>query len=384
MSNVVIRKVENAQDYRLFFEFPWHHYKNDPHWIPPLLSQRRDLLDKKKNPAWEYMEGDYFIALKNGEIVGTIVGFINHHHNDHNKEHIGWFGMYETINDPDVSNALLKTACDYVQSRGYDAIRGPQNFTSHEETGLLVENFSPPQVLMPYNPPYYQTLLEQADFVGVMDVYSVYQDRDIIRRNNTLERFGKIAQRAIEKSGITIRPLDIKRKKQEFEIFKEIYNSAWNDNWGFHPFTPRELDALVASLGQFVDPKLAFFAEANGKPAGFALAIPNLNESLQFAYPRPGIPEIWSLLKVFYHWQIAKKIKSTRLPLMGVIPEHRNKGADLALMHALLAAMLPMQYDYMDAGWILKINPLMSIIGKVEGKPYKTHRFYEKSLKPKA
>lgn len=381
MSNVTVRKVENNADFKLFLEFPWKHYANDKNWIPPLVSQRHDLLDKKKNPAWEYLEGDYYIAVKNGEIVGTIAAVINHHQNEHHNEHIGTFGTFETIDDPEVAHTLLKTAEDWIRSRGYDAIRGPQSFTTHEECGLLVENFSPPQIQMPYNLPYYQALVESAGYHKVMDVYSVYQDRRILERNNTVERFGKIAQHALKRSNITIRPLNTSRKKEEFIIFKSIYNNAWDINWGFHPFTDRELDALVASLGMFVDPKLAFFAEHEGKAVGFAMAVPNMNDVLALAYPRPGIPEIVSLLQILWYWKVKKVVKSARLPLMGVIPEFRNKGIDLALMHAISVAMLPSQYDYMDAGWILETNSLLSIIGKVEGKPYKTHRFYEKSLK---
>jgi GNAT superfamily N-acetyltransferase len=377
---VEIRQVTTPEEHRQFFEFPWLHYKHDPNWVPPLLSQRRELLDKKKNPAWEYMEGDYFLALRDGQLVGTIAAVINHNHNRHNNEHIGTFGMFECIEDEEVAHALLQTAEDWVRSRGYDAIRGPQNFTLHEECGLLIENFSQPQVLMPYNPPYYRDLIESAGYVKKMDVYSIYQDRTIVARNNTLERFGKAAGFAMKKAGVVIRPLDMRRRHREFEIFKDIYNAAWNDNWGFHPFTDRELNALVASLGQFVDPQLAFFAEAAGRPVGFALAIPNMNEVLARVYPRPGVPEIISLAKAFYYWKVARVIRSVRLPLMGVLPEYRNKGIDLALMHAIIEAMLPSQYDYLDAGWILETNTLLSIIEKVEGKPYKTHRFYEKAL----
>jgi GNAT superfamily N-acetyltransferase len=235
---------------------------------------------------------------------------------------------------------------------------------------------------MPYNPPYYQALVEGAGFRKVMDVYSVYQDRAILARNNTVERFGRAAQHAINRCGVTIRPLDMRRKMTEFKIFAQIYNRAWDANWGFHPFTERELEALVKSLGRFVDPNLAFFAEHKGEAVGFALAIPNMNEVLARVYPRPGVPEWWSLLKAFYYWKVKKVIRSVRLPLMGVVPEFRNRGVDLALMHAISQAMLPSQYDYLDAGWILETNSLLSIIGKVEGKPYKTHRFYEKALTP--
>jgi GNAT superfamily N-acetyltransferase len=382
MSNIVVRKVDNPADFKLFFEFPWKHYANDPHWVPQLVSQRRDLLDKKRNPAWDYMEGDYFIALKDGDMVGTIAAVINHHHNSHNQEHMGFFGMFECINDQAVANALLDTVVNWVKTRGFDAIRGPQNFTTHEECGLLIDNFTQPMVLMPYNPQYYQALLENYGFKKAMDVYSVYQDRPIVERNKTLERFGKIAEHMTKRTGIVIRQLDPKKKTAEFELYKKIYNDAWTVNWGFHPFTSRELDVLVESLGMFVDPALTFFAEHEGRPVGFAMAIPNMNEALAFARPKPGTPELWTLLKVLYHWKIAKKISSVRLPLMGVLPEYRNKGVDVAFMYHVLKAVLPTQYQFLDAGWILETNELMHIISKVEGKPYKTHRFYQIDFKP--
>ena len=166
MSNpVAVRKVENAGDFRAFFEFPWHLYKNDPHWVPPLLSMRRDLLDKEKNPAWaEYMEGDYFAAWRGDQIVGTIVAYINHRHNKFHEEHIGWFGAFEVYDDQEAATALLETAAEWVKSRGYDAVRGPQTFTTHEECGLLVDGFTRPTLLMPYNYPYYQQLVENAGF----------------------------------------------------------------------------------------------------------------------------------------------------------------------------------------------------------------------------
>lgn len=379
---VTVRQVASEAELKTFIEFPYHHYKNDPNWTPPLLSQRHDLLDKKRNPAWEYLEGDYFIAWEGETPVGTISAFINHRHNDYAKEHVGWFGIFETVDDPAVSDALLTTAIEWVQSRGYDAIRGPQSFTTHEECGLLVDNFTPPMVLMPYNPPYYIPLIERMGFQKVMDVYSCYQNREIIQRNNGWERYGKIAQRTNDKSGISIRPLNMGERAKEFKLFRDIYNDAWANNWGFVPMTDRELDALVKNLGMFVDPKLAFFAELEGKPIGFALAIPNLNESLHWAKPSLRTPEWWTLLKVLYHWKLKKAITSVRLPLMGVLPEYRNRGVEIALIYAVMVATSSNPtYQYIDAGWILETNQLLSIVDKVGTLRYKTHRFYEKALK---
>src|SRR5512145_355428 len=149
---VEVRPVKTPSEFKAFFEFPWTLYKDDPNWVPPLLSMRHDLLDKHKNPAWdEYMEGEYFAAWRGDKIVGTIVAFVNHRHNQFHQEHVGWFGMFETYDDQEVATALLDTATEWVKARGYDAILGPQTFTTHEDVGILVDGFTRPVLLMPYN-----------------------------------------------------------------------------------------------------------------------------------------------------------------------------------------------------------------------------------------
>jgi GNAT superfamily N-acetyltransferase len=381
MSALTIRKVETSADFRAFFEFPWVLYQNEPNWVPPLLSMRRELLDRQKNPAWEYLEGDHFTAWRGDQLVGTISAHINHRHNEFRQEHIGWFGTFEVYNDQEAASALLNTAAEWVKAKGYTAIRGPQSFTTHEEVGVLVNNFTPPMILMPYNPPYYQTLIEQTSgFEKAMDVHSVYYDREVSQKYDSIPKMEKIVQRAIERSGIGIRPIDLKRKREEFAIFKNIYNAAWERNWSFVPMTERELDGLIESLGMFFEPSMAFFATVHGEIAGFALAIPDFNEVLHKVYPRPGVPEVWSLLQAGYYWKIKKMIRGVRLPLMGVLEEHRGKGLEMLMLLTMFKALEPTQYRYLDASWILETNQLLSIVAKIGGFPYKTHRFYEKKL----
>jgi GNAT superfamily N-acetyltransferase len=380
---VQVRKVETKADFKAFFEFPWTLYKDDAHWVPPLLSMRRELLDHKKHPCWEYMEGDYFAAWRGDKIVGTITAFINHRHNEFHNEHIGWFGTFDVYDDQEAANALLDTAAQWVKAKGYDAIRGPQNFTTHDECGLLIDNFSRPIILMPYNAPYYKQLVEsRGDFHKVMDVYSFYWDRKLVAENNAVERLGHITEKMMKRAKITVRPLDKKRLKQEFVLFKELYNTAWEKNWGFVPMTPAELDALVASLGMFVDPDMAFMAEVDGDPAGFMMAIPDLNQALHWAYAKPGVPEIFTLLKAVWYWKVSPKINVVRLPLMGVKEKYRHKGVDVAMYYYTMKAVIDKGFLTSDAGWILETNTNMVSIAQNTGmKIYKTHRFYEKRLK---
>jgi len=382
MSDVIIKKVETKAEHRAFFELPWKLYKNDPNWVPPLKSQRRDTLDKKKNPAWEYMEGDYFLAWRSKEVVGSIAAFVNHRHNEFANENIAWFGMFETIEDQTVSDALLDTAIKWAKDHGYDALKGPANFTLHEECGLLIENFDPPVILMPYNPPFYQQLIENKGFNKAMDVHSTYYDYELLAQSNLLERLEKITSRLMKRGNITVRNIDMSRKDEEFVKFKEIYNDAWASNWGFVPMTEKELDALVDSLGQLLDPNLAIFAEVNGHLAGFVMSIPNINQALAKVRTSPKTPEIWSLLKLLYYWKFTNTVDSCRMPLLGIREEYRNMGIYQILTKAMLEnVMNNTSYQWQDAGWVLETNPLVDMVIKLGGTTYKTYRFYIMPIK---
>jgi GNAT superfamily N-acetyltransferase len=381
-SAVTVRKVENAADFKAFFEFPWTIYKDDPNWVPPLLSMRRDQLDKHKNPSWEYMEGDYFAAWRGDKIVGTIAAYINHRHNEYHKEHIGWFGAFELYNDQEVATALLNTATEWVKAKGFDAIRGPQTFTTHEDTGVLVDGFTRPVLLMPYNFPYYKTLIEGAGFTKSMDLFSFELSRKGAAEHATGERLERLTKAVMKRNKITVRQIDGKNLKKEFQLFKDLYNAAWDKNWGFTPMTPKELDGLVTSLGQFFDSRFAFFAEVDGEPAGFVMAIPDFNEVLKAAKPRPGVPEVFSLLRALWFWKIRPIIDTARIPLMGVKESFRNKGVDAVLYYYVLMSLLQApNIQYSDSGWILEVNENMVSIALSFGSTiYKTHRLYEKKF----
>ncbi|MBL8132516.1 MAG: N-acetyltransferase [Anaerolineae bacterium] len=378
---IEIRKVETPEDLKAFWTFPWALYKGDPNWVPNLTSMRRDLFDRKKNPAWEYLEGDFFLALREGRLVGTIGAVINHRHNEFHQEQVGWFGAFEVEDDQEAATALLNAAADWVKAHGMPLMRGPQTFTTHEETGLLVDGFTRPILLMPYNKPYYERLILGAGLGPILDTYSFTLAAEKARQTDLLPRLRRISESIMKRSKITIRKLDEKNLQAEFVLFKELYNAAWDKNWGFVPMTPRELDALVASLGQFFDPRLAFFGYVEGEPAGFILAIPDFNTVLHRVYPRPGTPEVISLLKALYYWKLRPIMKWVRVPLMGVKEAYRSKGVDAVLYFHILDALLAAGYEHGDFGWILSTNTTMVSIAKNFGSEiYKTYRYYERGV----
>jgi GNAT superfamily N-acetyltransferase len=382
LSPVQVQKVETAADFRAFFEFPWVLYKHDPNWVPVLPSMRRHLLDKRRNPSWEYMEGDYFVARRGDRVVGTIVAFINHRHNEFHDEKIGWFGMFEVFDDAEAAQALLATASDWVKAHGYAQIRGPQNFTANDEVGVLIDGFTRPLLLMPYNPPYYPHLIESAGFRKVMDVFSFYQSAEGVRAFGLDERLKRLTEAIMKRNRITVRPVDARHLKQEFALFKELYNDAWGKNWGFVPMTARELDAMVDSLGQFFDPRLAYFGYVDGQPVGFSLPVPDFNIVLHKVYPHPSEPEVLSLLKALWYWKVKKVINWARVPLLGVKRAYHGRGVDVALYYHSMNAIIDSGLHNCDCGWILETNvELIKILtNSMNCERYKTHRFYEKSL----
>ncbi|HML24768.1 MAG TPA: hypothetical protein PKD09_24145 [Aggregatilinea sp.] len=385
MDAVSVRKVESKHDLDIFLKFPWALYRTSPYWVPPLMSMQKHKFDKAKNPSWEHLEGDYFIAWRGSQPVGTIAAFINHRHNEYHNEHIGFFGAFEVQDDQEAATALLETASEYVRALGYDAIRGPATFSTNEECGILIEGFDDPAVvLMPYNRPYYQRLVEATPgFEKVMDLYSYYITFQAINNSPKLEKLFRITQQNNKRRDITIRTPDTKHLDREFQLLKDIYNHAWDKNWGYVPFSSTELDEMVKDLGQYFEPRLTFFAEVEGKPVAFMLALPDLNEVLLKAYPRPSKPEPLALLQLLWHWKVRSKITRIRIMLMGVQEGYRGIGVESAMFVEAYQAAQALGWDIGDGGWVLETNgPMQRLVEAYNSVIYKRYRFYERPLKP--
>jgi GNAT superfamily N-acetyltransferase len=381
---VIVRKVESQQDLKTFFAFPWHHYRDNPHWIPELPTMRWNSLDKTKHAAWEYMTGEYFIAWQGDQAVGTIAAFVNHRHNEFHNENIGFFGFFECIDDQDAAAALFQAAEDYLRTQGVSAIRGPANFTSNEAYGLLVDGFDlDPVILMPYNPQYYIRLIENTGYEKAMELLSWRNDfKDAAANMKKEERLMGVMRKNAERRQITTRILDNKNKKRDFQIIRSIYESAWEKNWGFVPMTDRELDNMVKDLGFLVMPEYTIFAYVGDQPAGFLLCAPNFNEAIKHVHPRPGLPEPWWLLKTLWHWKIRPKITSMRVLLLGVKEEFRGIGVDATMFLALAEQMVrETRFEWADESWVLETNEdLNRLLERFGARIHRRHRIYQKSL----
>jgi GNAT superfamily N-acetyltransferase len=382
-----VRKVETKADFDTFLKFPWTLYKDNPYWVPPLVSMQRHKLDKTKSAGWKHMQGDYFIAWRGHQPVGTIAAFVNHMHNDYWHENLGFFGCFELYDDQEVANALLNTAVDYARACGCTALRGPATFSVNEECGLLIEGFDDlPVVACPYNPAYYQPLVENAGGFGkVMDLYNYYLTLQGTDASGTSAKLLRVIAKNNARRGITVRPPRRGQLRQDITTLKEIFNSAWDKNWGFVPFTEEELDELVSDLGSYLDRDLTLLAEVEGKPVAFLLTVPDLNQLLRRVYPRPGKPDLISMAQVFWHWKIRPKVTRARIPFMGVEEGYRGIGVEAAMFAELYDRAIKLApqrgWVYGDGGWVLETNEAMiRLCETFQGYVYKRFRLYERKL----
>ncbi len=372
MSEIEVRPAASRQDIKKFVKFPWKIYANDSQWVPPLLMDRRKLIDKKKNPFYKHAEMELFLAYRNGEIVGRIGAIINNNHNREHKENIGFFGFFESINDQRVANALFTTAKQWLKAHGVNAIRGPANPSVNDEYGLLINGFDrPPILLMPYNPPYYSTLIEGAGLAKAKDLYAYH----VCREKAISEKLNRVTEKVRQRESLTFRSIDMKRFKEEVDIIKDLYNRAWQYNWGAVKMTDEEFDCLAKDLKPVIVPELVIIAEFKGEPVGFSLSLPDLNTALKYnkkGYLIPGIA------RLMWH---KKKINWVRILVLGVVRERQKTGAASVLFYETAKRCAENGYPDGEASWVLEDNVMMNRAAEfLNADRYKTYRIYETKI----
>jgi len=354
-----------------FVKFPWVVYREDPLWVPPLLMERKAFINPKKNPFFQHAEVALFLALRNGKPAGRIAALVNHNHNSFHQDRVGFFGLFECINDQEVSQALLDRASEWLRRRGMEVMRGPASFSTNEEIGLLVEGFQEsPMILMPYNPPYYAQLLEQYGFRKEKDLYAFIRTAE-----DMPERLYKLAEKLKEKNRFKVRKLKMAELKEEILRFKSVYEAAWERNWGFVPMTEAEIDHMASELKRILDPDLVFFVEVDDKIVGFSLTLPDVNQALKKVNGRL-FPT--GFIKLMYHF---KKIDQVRVLLLGVAQGYRRKGIDAVLYLETFKEGVKKGYKRGEFSWILEDNEAMiRPLEAIGASLYKTYRVYDLPL----
>ncbi len=369
---VNVKAVRTGKELNEFIDFPYKLYAGDKNYVPELRLVQKETLNKKKNPFFQHADAEYFTAKNdNGEVVGRIAAITNENYVKHWNENYGFFGFFESVDDPEVSNALFDTATGWLKEQGVKGAYGPMNPSTNDTCGTLVDGFdTPPYIMMVHNKEYYDKLITGYGFKKRMDLFSyrIMVD-EFPQRYVTLA--DKIEDR-LKKRGIVIRQVNFKDIKHEAPKLQFIYNKAWEKNWGFIPMNDAEFAEIVKELKLVTSKEFVFIAEDKGKPVAFVANIPDLNEIIINFKNGRLFP--FNFLKLI---NFKKKVKKIRVLTMGLIEGYRNTGIDTVLYAHSFRSAKKHGFREAEASWILENNVMMNrILKNIGADPYKRYRIY--------
>ncbi len=373
-----VRPVASKRDLTTFIKLPWRLYRNEPNWVPPLIAERRRFLDRTQNPWFEHGEAQLFLAWRDGRAVGRISAQVDRLFNEFQDNTWGLFGFFECEDDPEAARALLDAAEAWLRVRDRDRMVGPMDFTMNDECGVLVEGFErPPIILTNWTHPYYPALLEGAGMTKAMD--TLMWRLEIAGRDRVHPAIWDVAERVESKHGITVRPMRKRDIEAEIDRFLEVYNAAWERNWGFSPLTEKEVRHYAKTLKPLLDEHWAFIAEKDGETIGAALTIPDYNQVLKHLNGRL-LPFGW--LKFLWY---RRRIDRVRVFALGVKREWQHTGvaARFYELHFDSAEATPQKHGEM--GWILETNTSMNrAMEGMGGEIVRRYRLYERRFEETA
>lgn len=375
-----LKRIETKADWKSFINLPWKIYKNEPCWVPPLKISVRNTLDVSKNPFFRHAIMYPLIAFKDGTCVGRVVGIIDDNHNRFHKEKMAFFGFFEAIDDQSLANLLFDEVTRWAKTQGMTSLRGPMNPSTNHECGLLIDGFDDsPTVMNTYNPPYYAKLFESWGLKKIKDLFAFLMDTRVIQFSDKLLAQ---AEKLKQNSKVSFRPINLKNFEREVELILDIYNDAWEQNWGFVPMDPEEFRHMAKDMRAILDPQLLLIAEVSGKPAGFALTIPDVNLAIKKIKNGKLFPT--GLLKLLWYTRgpFRKKIiNRCRILTLGIKKEFRPLGIGPLLYSEFLKRGPANGYLQGEASWILEDNvPMNRAIENMGGKKTKIYRIFERVL----
>jgi hypothetical protein len=371
----IVPLSRSTRDVLRFLKVSYGIYGDDPNWVAPLLMDLKKVFTDA-NPLFAHAMMQLWVATRGGQEVGRIAGIIDHNHNRVTKDPAAFFGFFETVDDPEVSRRLFATVIDWTRQAGLQRLLGPMNPTTNDECGLLIHGFdSPPVIMMTYNPRYYVPLVEAAGFRKTKDLLAFYMDLAKI----PMDRLGRIATKIKARNpNLTFRPVRRKTLQQDLAKVKEVYNAAWEDNWGFVPMTDAEVDFMAARLKPLLMEGLIWLTEAGSEPVGFLLALPDYNVALKPLQGRLLTPKLLGFIPYLLGWKCPPR---TRVITLGVKEKYRSKGLESAMLIEGLKVGIAAGVTESEASWILEDNVLMRrVLEAIGGRVYKTYRLYERMV----
>jgi hypothetical protein len=358
-----------------FLNLSYSIYRGDPHWVAPLLMDLKQVFTDA-NPLFDHARMQLWVAHRHGRDVGRIAGIVDDNYNRGADQPAAFFGFFESVNEPAVSSRLFGAVSGWARAAGLKRLIGPMNPTSNDECGLLIEGFdSAPVFMMTYNPAYYVPLVEAEGYRKAKDLLAFHIDLAKLPMDR-LTRIGtKVKQR---NPNLAFRPVLRKTLNQDIGKIKEVYNSAWQANWGFVPMTDDEVNFMAARLKPLLMEGLIWLAEAGNEPVGFLLALPDYNVAFKPLNGKLLTPRVFGFLPYLLGW---KRPARTRVLTLGVKEAYRGKGLESALLIEGLRVGFEAGVTESEASWILEDNVMMCrMLEAIGGRVYKTYRLYEKGL----
>ncbi len=375
-----LQAVETAADRARFVELPYRLYKDDPHFVPPLRSEMRGLIDgPKTNPWFLHARAQLWLVSRDGVDVGRISAQVDDLVLEHMGAGTGHWGLFECIDDSAVADLLLGTAEAWLREQGMTRAQGPFSLSIWDEPGLLVDGFDrPPTVMMGHHLPYYQRLIEAHGYAGIKDMHAWEVAID--------QPFPELVQRVVaagaRNTRFRTRQVDKSKFDQEAALILDILNDAWSTNWGFVPLTPAEVAHVGKKLKPIVYEDLINIAEYDGVPVGFMIALPDINELTRDLAGRL-FPFGWAKLL----WRLRNpRVRRIRVPLMGIRKSLQGQRISSLMAFQMIENTRRIANEKYGAtrgeiGWILHDNgPMRSIADAIESKVTRTYRVYERGL----
>ena len=364
---IEVKPADDRRTFRDFIRLPYQIYDGDPNWVAPLIRDVKTAFNKKKHPFHTHSEVQPYVAYRDGRLVGRIAAINNRNHVAYHEEPVGFFGYFECVNDPEVAAALFDRTAEWLRKRGLETMRGPASFSLNETAGLLTMGFDrPPTVMMPYNPEYYIELVTGAGFEEVQSLIGYH-----LSNSDAPEKLVKLESKLEKRLGVRTRTIDMNDFEGELERLRDLYNKAWEKNWGFVPMTDAEIDFMAHELKPLVKriPTQVIFAERDdGETIGFTLFLMDANQALIHARGRLFPFGLVKILKYL------PKMNYCRVLTLGLVPEARGQGIDNLLIMALFRYGAAAGTIGGEFSWILEDNTAMrkplERIGSVISKRY--------------
>lgn len=356
---------------REFLDLARRLYRDDPHWVPPLEDNIRELLGFRPHPFHDTADLEPFLAYRDGVPCGRIAAIVNHAHNLRHRDRRGFVGFFESENDPAVAAALFDRAREWLADRDVRRVRGPMNPSMNYETGLLIDGFDGmPVFMMTYNPPYYPKLWEDYGFRTAKNLLAFLGNGDTLPR--AAARIAPLAEGVLRRMHATVRRIDRGRFKREVRMFLDLYNRSMDALWAFLPLSSAEVEHIARSLEHLVVPELGVVIEIDGKPVGCMLGMLDYN---------PRIREIDGKLWPFGFLKLLSnrdRIRRLRLLSINVAPEYQTHGLGVVLLHEMLRIAAERKIEACEFSWVLEDNHL-AVRGLRNGGAhiYRRYRVYD-------